>query len=265
MSGLDRTLQTKKAVFLDLDGTVYLGDRLIDGAAQFLLYLKQNKIAHYYLSNNSSRSKKDYVTKLSRLGIKARIDQIILSTDGVIEYLKDYRIQKVYVVGTQSMKSMFQESGIDPESTQPEYVILGYDTELTYEKLKEAALLLQNNIKLIATHCDVVCPTPEGPIPDVGSMLSLFEKATGKKPQQIFGKPNPEMIAHILKKHNAKPQDAVMIGDRIYTDMELANRIGCDFILVLSGETQPYDIKHLVRQPALVVNTIADILTNPSK
>ncbi len=256
---------TKKAIFLDLDGTVYLGDKLIDGAARFLAYMRQRHIAHYFLSNNSSRSKKDYMTKLSDLGIQTGIDQIILSTDGVIEFLTEFRINKVYVVGTKSMKSMFQEAGINPESSQPEYVILGYDTELTYDKMREAALFLQNKIELIATHCDLVCPTPEGPVPDVGSMLTLFEKATGIKPFRIFGKPNPEMIAHVLKRHKVKPQDAVMIGDRIYTDMELANRTGCDFILVLSGETQPSEAKELDRRPALIVNTLEDIIMEPSQ
>lgn len=264
MSGFDRTLRTKKIVFLDLDGTVYLGNRLINGAARFLDYLRQNEIAYYFLSNNSSRSKKDYVIKLSSLGIQAGTDQMILSTDGVIEFLKEHGNNRVFIVGTQSMKRMFQESGINPESSQPEYVILGYDTELTYKKLMEAALLLQNNIRLIVTHCDLVCPTPEGPVPDVGSMLALFEKATGIEPYKIFGKPNPEMIAHILKKHDARPRDTVMIGDRLYTDMELANRTGCDFVLVLSGETQAHDLKSLDRQPALVVNTLADILEDSS-
>jgi len=264
MGGFNRTLKTKKAVFLDLDGTVYLGDRLIDGAARFLDYLRQSHIPHYFLSNNSSRSKKDYVKKLSNLGIETRTDQIILSTDGVIEFLKESRIKEVFVVGTRSMMGMFEEAGINPESTQPEYVILGYDTELTYQKLKAAALFLQNDVKLIATHCDLVCPTPDGPIPDVGSMLALFQKATGREPFRIFGKPNPEMIAHVLKKGNLKPQDAVMIGDRIYTDMELANRTGCDFILVLSGETQPDDIKELDPKPALVVNSIGAIVVSTS-
>lgn len=262
MNGFDRTLRTKKAVFLDLDGTVYLGNELIDGAARFLAYLRHRNIPHYFLSNNSSRSKKDYVTKLTNLGIQARTDQIILSTDGVIEFLTELQINSVYVVGTVSMKSMFQEAGINPESSQPEYVILGYDTELTYAKLRKASLFLQNETRLIATHCDLVCPTPDGPIPDVGSMLALFEKATGKKPFRIFGKPNPEMIVHVLKKHNAKPRDAVMIGDRIYTDMEMANRTGCDFILVLSGETQPNEVIGLDRKPALVVNSLGDIIVS---
>lgn len=264
MTEFFQRLKSKKVVFLDLDGTIYLGNRLIDGADQFLELLGRNKIPYYFLSNNSSRSKQDYVKKLADLGIEAHKEQIVLSTDGVIEFLQKKQIKDVYVVGTQSMKQMFLEAGIRPESPRPKYVILGYDTELTYEKLRTAALHLLHKVRLIATHCDLVCPTPEGPVPDVGSMLVLFETATQKRPQKIFGKPNPEMIGHLLEKHNARPQDALMIGDRIYTDMELANRISCDFILVLSGETKPDDVKKLSRQPALIVDNLGEIIPRTS-
>jgi len=256
-----RSLKKKKIVFLDLDGTVYLGNHLIDGSAQFLGFLEQNKVPHCFLSNNSSRSKRAYVEKLSRLGISAHEEQIILSTDGVIEFLKSKQINDAYIVGTRSMKQMFYDAGIHPESRRPKYVVIGYDTELTYEKLRKASLFLLNKAQLIATHCDVVCPTPEGPVPDAGSMLALFEKATGRQPAKIFGKPNPEMIGHILKKQNASPKDTVIMGDRIYTDMELANRIGCDFVLVLSGETKPADVEKLARKPALIVNNLGEIIS----
>jgi ribonucleotide monophosphatase NagD (HAD superfamily) len=236
MPTFDRSLKNKHVVFMDLDGTVYLGEKLITGADLFLDYLKENGIHYYFLSNNSSRSKAAYVKK-----------------DGVIEFLLGQGIKDVYVVGTQSMKDMFQEAGIQVTSSDPVYVVLGYDTELTYEKLRASALFLQNNVPLIATHPDLVCPTPEGPVPDVGAMLALFDKATGVKPERIFGKPNPKMITHVFKRHNVGPEDAVMIGDRIYTDMELANRVPCDFILVLSGEAKRSDLQNLSYAPALVV------------
>jgi HAD superfamily hydrolase (TIGR01450 family) len=260
MQTFDRTLKNKRVVFMDLDGTVYLGDALIRGAAQFLAYLKENCIHSYFLSNNSSRSKAAYVKKLSRLGIRTDKDHIILSTDGVIEFLLNRDIKDVYVVGTQSMKDMFQKANIHVASDDPVYVVLGYDTELTYEKLRRAALFLQKEVPLIATHPDLVCPTPQGPIPDVGAMLALFETSTKVTPEKIFGKPNPEMIAHVFKKHNVNPEDAVMIGDRVYTDMELALRVPCDFILVLSGETQRAEYQKLPFPPALVVDTIGDII-----
>ena len=245
---------------MDLDGTIYLGENLIPGADKFSDYLKAKGIHHYFLSNNSSRSKADYVKKLSRLGIQTSADHILLSTDGVIEFLQDQGIENVYVVGTQSMKDMFLESSIQPTSPNPEYVVLGYDTELTYDKLRTSALFLQNKVPLIATHPDLVCPTPQGPVPDVGAILALYEKATGVKPNRIFGKPNPEMITHVFKRHQVGPETAVMIGDRIYTDMELAKRVPCDFILVLSGEAKKSDLKNVSPAPALVVDTIGEII-----
>lgn len=245
---------------MDLDGTIYLGDTLISGADKFFDYLKKKGIHHYFLSNNSSRSKADYVKKLSRLGIQTDTDHILLSTDGVIEFLHELRLKEVYVVGTQSMKDMFREADIQVDSTNPAYVVLGYDTELTYEKLRTSSYFLQKQVPLIATHPDLVCPTPSGPIPDVGSMLALYEKATGVKPEKIFGKPNPEMVTHIFKKLNVGPEAAVMIGDRIYTDMELAKRVPCDFILVLSGEAKRSDLQNVARTPALIVDTIGEII-----
>lgn len=245
---------------MDLDGTVYLGNELIEGADRFLDYLKAKGIYYYFLSNNSSRSKADYVKKLSQLGVQTEVDQILLSTDGVIEFLRDKEIKEVYVVGTQSMKDMFLDAGIQVTSPNPAYVVLGYDTELTYEKLRTSSLFLKDNVPLIATHPDLVCPTPEGPVPDVGAMLALYEKATDVKPERIFGKPNPEMITHVLKKHNLGPEAAVMIGDRIYTDMELAYRVSCDFILVLSGESKRSDLRNVTHTPALVVDTIGEII-----
>ncbi|MGD9344636.1 MAG: HAD-IIA family hydrolase [Candidatus Aminicenantes bacterium] len=260
MPSFDRSLKNKRLVFMDLDGTIYLGDELIDGAGRFLDYLKTMGIHHYFLSNNSSRSKADYVTKLALLGIQTEVDHILLSTDGVIEFLKEREIKDVYVVGTESMKEMFLEAGIQVTSPNPAYVVLGYDTELTYEKLRTSSLLLKDNVPLIATHPDLVCPTPEGPVPDVGAMLALYEKATGIKPERIFGKPNPEMITHVLKRHKLGPEAAVMIGDRIYTDLELAHRVSCDFILVLSGESKRSDLRNVTHAPALVVDTIGEII-----
>ena len=259
MLDINNFFYDKKIFFLDLDGTVYLGDRLISGADKFLEMLRKNNIDHYFLSNNSSRSKKDYIKKLKRMGIPAKLDQIILSTDGVIEFLKKKNINDTYVLGTSSMKNMFKQAGIHTDSNDPEYVILGYDTELTYEKLKTASLFLSQGKKMLAAHCDIVCPSPEGPLPDVGAMLALLEKATGRKPERIFGKPNPEMIKHILEKHKTSTDQIVMVGDRIYTDMELAKRLNCDFILVLSGETMPEDLENLSSRPALVVENLGQL------
>lgn len=261
MTSLAGVFQNKKIVFLDMDGTIYLGEKLIPGAKEFLSVLRNKGIKYYYLSNNSSRSKTDYVSKLEHLGIPASTEEIILSTDGVIDFLLSRKIDKTYVVGTQSMKDMFIHAGIEVDSQNPTYIILGYDTELNYLKIKTAALFLQKKIPMLATHKDLVCPTQEGLIPDVGAIMALFKKATGKSPEKIFGKPNKEMLDHIIKRHEVTANNLVIIGDRIYTDMEMANRIGCDFILVLSGETQKEDVAKLITKPTLIVDNIGQLLT----
>lgn len=261
MNAFEKVFQHPKVVFLDLDGTVYLGGNLLPGAREFLLFLDEKNINYYFLSNNSSSSKQDYVRKISRLGISVTTEKIILSTDGVIEFLREQQRPESFVIGTESMREMFAAAGLIVESQNPEYVVLGYDTELNYDKLSKGALYLQQGADLLATHPDLVCPTPAGPIPDVGAMLALFEKATGIKPARIFGKPNPEMISHVLERHQSEPEAAVMIGDRLYTDMELARRTGCGSLLVLSGETQPEDLKNSRWQPDLVAKNLGSVLS----
>lgn len=254
-------LSSKRLFFIDLDGTTYLGNKAINGAREFIARLKAAGKYVHFLSNNSSKSKEEYVIKLKSMGIETSADEIVLSTDGVIHFLKEAGTKDIFIVGTDSMKQAFKAAGFNNiESNNPEYVVLGYDTELTYSKLRQAALLLQKGVDLIATHCDIVCPTPEGPVPDIGSMLALFKAATGKTPIKIFGKPNPEMISHVIERHRLTTEDVVIIGDRLYTDMEMARRTGCSFICVLSGETNREHIEEVKHQPpSLIVENIGEL------
>jgi len=258
-ANFNKTRNSKKIYFIDLDGTIYIGNQIIPGAKKFVENLKTNGIPFYLMSNNSSRSKQEYVQKLHGLGIDLQEENVILSTDGLVDYMLHENVKNVFLVGTQSLGNSLQSVGINTNAQDPEYVVLGYDTELTYEKLKTAALHLNRGVRLLATHCDIVCPTPQGPIPDIGSMLALFEKATSTKPVRIFGKPSPEMVKHILIKHNLQPKDVVIIGDRLYTDMVLAQNIGADFILVLSGETSREQVEDCERFPNLIVPDIGHI------
>jgi HAD superfamily hydrolase (TIGR01450 family) len=257
---LKKSLDCRKVFIFDLDGTIYLGDNLIPGVKEFIHHLQFNKKFIYYLSNNSSKSKLHYVQKLRSMGIDVDEENIILSTDGAIHYLLKEDIKDIFIVGTESMRKTFENFGFNIYSTNPKFVVLGYDTELTYSKLRQAALFLQNGAELIATHCDKVCPTPDGPIPDIGSMMALFEVATGKIPIKIFGKPNPEMISPILENHDVNLNEVIIIGDRIYTDMELAKRVGCDFVCVLSGETCREDIEDIIDHPEIVVRNVGDLI-----
>jgi HAD superfamily hydrolase (TIGR01450 family) len=253
------SLNNKKLFFIDLDGTIFLGDQVIPGASNFISALRQYNKHFYFLSNNSSKSKMDYVKKLRSMDIEVSEKEIILSTDGVIEYLLKGEYKDIYVLGTNSMKLLFREAGFNMDSAKPQCVVLGYDTELTYEKLRETALLLLNGVDFFATHCDMVCPTPQGPIPDIGSFLALLKAATGRAPDKIFGKPNIEMVSKVLNTHDVSPEDVVIIADCLYTDMELAKRINCDFICVLSGETSREDIEKSDDQPELIIKNVGEI------
>ncbi len=134
-------------------------------------------------------------------------------------------------------------------------VILAYDTELTYEKLSRSALMLQKpEVLFLATHPDLVCPSPEGPLPDVGSMIELYNTATGRRPQHIFGKPDPAVLAPLLARYDKK--DMIMVGDRLSTDKKLAENAGIDFALVLSGEATREDLAREASQPAVVLEDL---------
>ena len=185
--------------------------------------------------------------------------QIILSTDGLIDFLKDQKTEKVAILGTDAFKKTVLDDGFVIDEKNPEYLLMGYDTELTYKKLATATILIGRGVDLLATHCDLVCPTEEGPIPDIGSMIALIETATGVRPKRIFGKPNPEMILHVIRKKGITMEKVVVIGDRLYTDIELAKRIGCSSVLVLSGDTKREDVEESDVNPNLIVKRIAKI------
>ncbi len=259
-SELSVDLSGIECVFLDLDGTIYHGRDLIRGAGEFLTRLEQKGIRRFFLSNNSSRSVEQYVGKLQGLGIPATGDEILLSTHDLIAWLAAKGITQTYLVGTEGMRSMLEYAGLSTRSDAPQYVILGYDTEITYDKLEMASVHLHAGVPLVASHPDIVCPDPRGGLPDTGAFLALFEAATGVVPEHICGKPNPGMILHKIEELGLLPSQCVMFGDRLYTDIEMANRAGVHAVLVLSGEATQDDLDNCPQKPDLVVKSVAEIL-----
>ena len=260
MIKLNFELEGIEAVFMDLDGTLYLGGNLIEGVNDFLDRLDKRGIKKYYLSNNSSRSKKDYLEKLTNFGIEAEISEILLSTDDLLEWLTSNNYTEIYTIGTNSMCEMLEEKGIKTYSENPEIVVLGYDTEINYEKLSKASILLHKGIPLVASHPDTVCPSPDGGLPDVGAYLSLLEATTGVKPIHICGKPNPGMLNHKITELGLEAQQVAMIGDRLYTDMEMANRVGCLSVLVLSGEATKEDAENSPQKIDVMVDSVSSLI-----
>ena len=259
-SGLDKSLDGIEAVFLDLDGTIYLGDSLIEGSSQFLLRLEEKGVMRFFLSNNSSKSVDQYLQKLRGMGIVSEEGEILLSSHDLISWLTNKGVTDTYLVGTQGLRDMLENGGFTTTSDTPEYVVLGYDTEINYEKLATASIHLHNGIPMVASHPDMVCPSPDGGLPDTGAYMALFEATTGVRPEHVCGKPNRGMILHKIEQLGLDPGNCAMVGDRLYTDMEMAERAGVHGILVLSGEATMDDLEGSNLNPSLVVDSVASLL-----
>ena len=261
---MDTSLSSIDAVFLDLDGTIYLGGELIPGAAAFLDRCKQRGIQRYFLSNNSSKSVTQYLTKLHQLGLEATEEDVLLSTHDLLAWLAKHQITQTWLVGTQGMREMLEKQGVTTRSEQPQFVVLGYDTEINYEKIAKASIFLHAGVPLIASHPDMVCPSPDGGLPDAGAYLAMLKATTGVDPVHITGKPNAGMILHKIEALGLAPARCAMIGDRLYTDMAMASRAGVMGILVLSGEASREDVDALPegaeQMPSLIVESVDDLL-----
>ncbi|MFC5971913.1 HAD-IIA family hydrolase [Halomarina salina] len=258
----DVALDTFEAVFFDLDGTIYLGDSLVDGAAEVVETLRRRGVSVSFLSNNSSAWKDDYVEKLEALGIDATTDDVVLSTDGVIAYLDERDAAETYVVGTDAMRDAIADSGVPlaaDASDDPEYVVVGFDTDLTYEKVREATLAIRNGAEFLLAHGDTVCPTAEGFVPDCGAIGALVETAAGRPPKRVFGKPDPEMLTHVLADEGLDPEDVVVVGDRLETEIRLADTLGCSSVCVLTGDASRTDVATSEVQPSAVAVTVGDL------
>ncbi len=257
---VNESLDGIEAVFLDLDGTMYLGDRLIEGSTDFLIRLEQRGIARFFLSNNSSKSVSQYLEKLEGMGIEARADEVLLSTHDLISWLSKEEVSEVFLVGTEGMRGMLEDQGLVTDSKDPEYVVLGYDTEVSYEKLAKASIHLHREVPMVSSHPDIVCPSPDGGLPDTGAYMALFEATTGARPVHVCGKPNEGMILHKIEELGLNASNCAMVGDRLYTDMEMAERAGVHGILVLSGEATIEDLKESGMSPSLVVESVGSLV-----
>ena len=253
-------LDKKKCFVFDLDGTVYLGDRPIQGTIDFIT----RNLAHreiFFLTNNTSKNLADYTQKLAGFGIHVGLEKILSPLLPLVDYLKDQGLRRLYPVGNTSFQTYLKEQIPDVVFTSGDdcqAVVLGYDTELTYRKLADSCLLLQRpDVRFLSTHPDMVCPSAKGPLPDTGSFVRLYEGATGRLPELVFGKPNTLVLSPLLKRF--RQDEMVMVGDRLTTDKLLAENAGIDFILVLSGEARREDLPALERQPTLVLDDLGTL------
>jgi len=250
-----------KALVLDMDGTFFLGESLLPGALELLDFLNERELPFSFLTNNTSRNKADYFGKLTKLGVRQADARIFTAGDATIGFLKrEHPGERVFVMGTGSLIESFRQAGIRIDEQNPDLLVLGYDTELTYEKLVKFCLHLRAGLPFIATHPDFNCPSPLGPLPDIGAMMAMIEVSTGRKPDLVLGKPNAGIILELARGWMLKPEEILMTGDRLYTDIALGSNAGVRTALVLSGESRLEDLENSPFKPDLVFENLLGLL-----
>ncbi|MBN1266735.1 MAG: HAD-IIA family hydrolase [Anaerolineales bacterium] len=252
-------LKNTRCFLFDMDGTIFLGNRLLSGAVELTSYLRASGIPYYFLTNNSSRSREDYVQKLENLGLSTPLESIFSSGQATALYLQKQKPgASIYLVGTPSLEEEFCRSGFNLVESDPDFVVLGFDTTLTYEKLRKLCAFVRDGRPYFATHPDINCPTEDGFIPDTGAMIALVEASTGRRPDVVIGKPNRPIIDAITAKTGFSAPEITMVGDRLYTDIAMGQH-GLATVLVLSGETSREDIPVSTYKPDLVILDIAEL------
>ena len=234
------SMKDLKLFLFDMDGTLYLGDRLFPFTTELLAKIKATGGRYMFMTNNSSKSVVAYIEKLRKLGIEATEDEFITSSQATAYYLKNnHPTAKLYVCGTESLKTELRSQGftVTEDLDEVECIVMGFDTELNFKKLHDVSFMLcTRQLPYIATNPDYVCPTEFGSVPDCGSVCDMIFNATGKRPV-VIGKPEALMPQLAMARTGYTKQQTVVIGDRIYTDIKSGINAGTVTVLVMSGET----------------------------
>jgi len=257
----------KKLFLIDLDGTIYLGDKLIKDSDKFINILKKKNKEYVFMTNNSSKSKQQYVEKLNDFGMGITEENIFSSNEATSLYLKKkFSNARVLYMGTDESANEMMKWGIDVSIPckgnydEPfDVAVLAYDTTMTYEKLATFCLVLRKGIPFLSSHPDLNCPSIEGPLPDNGSFIELIATSTGRRPEAIIGKPNFGMIEIALNKYNLQKNDMIIIGDRLYTDIKMGYDNDVDTLLVLSGETKEKDVAKSDISPSYIIESLGKL------
>lgn len=263
---LSQQLSQIRHVALDMDGTIYLSNTIFPYTISFLKRLTDMGVTYSFLTNNPSKSLADYLHKLEVMGIPCEPEQMYTTTIATIDYIKAHypQARKLFLLGTPSMISQFEEAGFistadDPDDV-PDIIVASFDMTLEYSRLCRAAWWISQGVTYLATNPDFVCPTDQKTVlVDCGSICKCLEAATGRKPDVTLGKPDPNMLSGICQRMNLEPSQIAMVGDRIYTDIAMAHNAGAFGVLVLSGETTLEVAQQAPQQPSLICRDIAEL------
>lgn len=263
---LKQKLSKIKHVALDMDGTIYMGNHIFPFTISFLERLNRMGISYSFLTNNPSKSIDDYLLKLQKMGISATEEEIYNTTVATIDYIHAHypEAKRLFLLGTPSMISQFEKAGFvstaDDPNDVPDIIVAAFDMTLVYSRLCRAAWWISQKIPYLATNPDKVCPTNEKTIlVDCGSICKSLESATGRQPDITLGKPDPNMLIGILQQKHLQPEQIAMVGDRIYTDIKMAQNANAFGALVLSGETTIEVANSAPNPPDLICKDIKEL------
>ena len=261
-----RRLRDIAHVALDMDGTIYKGGTLFACTLPFLTQMRALGIGCTFLTNNPSKSSADYLAHLKKMGLTATADALYTTTQATIDWLRTERpgVRRLFALGTASMLTQFRDAGFvltaDDPQDEPDAVVVGFDLTLTYARACRAAWWIKQGKLFVATNPDWVCPTDQPTVLiDCGSICAMIEKAAGRAPDKVLGKPDPTMLSGILQRHELRPHQIAMVGDRIYTDILMAHRAHALGVLVLTGEATAADAERAEQPPHLVVPSLAEL------
>lgn len=248
-----------KCFLLDMDGTFYLGSRPLEGSLEFIEALQQKNIDYLFLTNNSSKSARSYMKKLSGMGLVT--DKVLTSGQvaaGCI--LERFGKRRVYLLGNDELKGEMREAGVNIVENNPQLVCIAFDTTLDYERLKKVCDFVRAGLPYIATHPDPNCPVEGGVLPDIGATIAFIKASTGREPDLIAGKPHREMIDAALKRTACKKEQCCMVGDRLLTDIATGKKHGITTALVLTGVTSLRDVEMSSIKPDIIVERLYDLI-----
>lgn len=249
-----------RGFLLDMDGTFYVGERLVEGSLGFIALLRQQDRAFLFLTNNSSKDAQQYAAKLTRLGLPVEGRAVLTSGEATAGYLRGVRPgARVFVVGTPALENEFVSNGFVLDDQAPDCAVVGFDTGLTYAKLWRLCDLVRAGLPYLATHPDFNCPAEGGYMPDIGATLAYVRAATGREPDLVVGKPNRMMAEQAALRLGLPLSALCMVGDRLYTDIALGATAGIPAVLVLSGESRAVDVAASPHAPTLVVAHLGEL------
>ena len=254
-------IQDVRCFLLDMDGTFYLGENLIPGSLDFIRRVEETGRDFLFLTNNSSHNADFYVQRLKRMGLNVGREKVLTSGEATAAVLQEkYPGKRAFVLGNEFLLEEMREAGVTVDQTDPEIVVVGYDTTLDYKKMTAVCDFVRAGLPYIATHPDFNCPTETGFAPDLGAIMAFIEASTGRKADRVVGKPHTGIVQAALRRTGLSAGQMAMVGDRLYTDIETGLKSGMLSILVLSGETTPQMLAEYPNKPDMVFDRLADMI-----